>query len=72
MLSYLPHTQQSAISSGYPTKSLATKAEWTMSDGEFAEPIESSTDAGKVVSQRQPPGWLSGRVWITSRGVLTS
>jgi hypothetical protein len=35
---------------------------WTIGEDGFAEPIESATEAGKVASNRQPPGWLSGRL----------
>jgi hypothetical protein len=41
---------------------------WTIGEDGFAEPIESPTEASKVVSHRQPPGWLSGRVQFIGYG----
>lgn len=42
---------------------------WMMGEDGFAEPIESLTEACRVVSQYQPPGWLSGRVQIIGYGM---
>jgi hypothetical protein len=35
---------------------------WTVGGDGFAEPNESPTEAFKVVSQEQPPGWMSARI----------
>jgi hypothetical protein len=48
------------------------KPKWTIGGDGFAEPTPSSSEAGKVVSQRQPPGWLSGRVQTIGHGMCRS
>lgn len=45
------------------------KPRWTIGEDGFAEPIESATEAGKVASNRQPPGWLSGRLQSIGQGM---
>lgn len=44
------------------------KPKWTIGENGFAEPIESLTEAGKVVSRHQPPGWLSGQLQAVGHG----
>jgi len=43
---------------------------WTIGSDGFAEPNESPTEAFKVVSQEQPPGWMSGRIRSIGYGIF--
>lgn len=39
-----------------------SSSRWVIDDDGFGEPIMSPTEADKVKSSRQPPGWLAGRI----------
>lgn len=43
---------------------------WTIDETGFAEPLMSPTEADKVVSSKQPPGWLSGRINFLGMGLF--
>lgn len=61
--------ESSTTALSHPTFSPPPKPKWTIEEDGFGEPIQSSSEAGKVVSQRQPPGWLSGRVQTIGHGM---
>lgn len=52
-----------------PQSSSPPDPRWTIGSGGFAEPTESPTEAGKVVSRCRPPGWLSGHVQALGYGM---
>ncbi|KAF8304825.1 hypothetical protein DL93DRAFT_2090071 [Clavulina sp. PMI_390] len=43
---------------------------WTLDGEGFAEPTMSPTEADKVVSSRQPPGWQTGRIQMIGKGLF--
>lgn len=45
---------------------------WTMDEMGFAEPTPSPKYAGQVISERQPPGWLAGRIRMASNEMFMS
>jgi len=65
-------SRHSAESLAVPGQAAAPPANprWTIGEDGFAEPIESPREAGKVVSQRQPPGWMSGRIQFIGHGIF--
>lgn len=58
---YLSESGMGTKPVGYK-QSLDLDLRWTVGSDGFAEPNESPTEAFKVVSQAQPPGWMSGRI----------
>lgn len=58
---YLSESGMGTKPVGYK-QSLDLDLRWTVGSDGFAEPNESPTQAFKVVSQEQPPGWMSGRI----------
>lgn len=43
---------------------------WTVDEYGFAEPSMSLTEVGRVVSDAQPPGWLTGQIQMIGKGLF--
>lgn len=43
---------------------------WVINDDGFAEPTLSPLEADRVISKRQPPGWLAGRINMIGKGLF--
>lgn len=49
-----------------------SSSRWVIDDDGFGEPIMSPTEADKVKSARQPPGWLAGRIQTIGKSMCES